>query len=130
MSKYQGKNSSYQFEVDKIKKVFHAQAAGFFSEEEGKAFLKDYDEIAKKIPTKDYALIIDAADLKPSSTDVAKVLFEVLKRYMEVHFKKRFLITKGNLITVSQFKRLGKDVPGWTESIIYVDDYNDALNNL
>lgn len=130
MKKYQGKNATYQFEVDKVKKVFHAEAAGFFSDEEGKAFLKDYLETTKTFPTKDYALVIDAADLKPSSPEVAKVLGEVLQKYMEVPFAKRFLVTKGNPITTSQFKRLGKEVPGWTESVKYINDYNEALNNL
>ncbi|MFU7515850.1 hypothetical protein [Clostridium sp. HCS.1] len=130
MKKYQGKNSSYQFDVDNIKKVFHAEAAGFFSEEDGKSFLKDYIDSTKEFSTKDYALVIDAPELKPSSPEVAKMLGELLHKYMEVPFKKRFLITKGNLITVSQFKRLGKEVPGWTESIQYVDDYNEVLNNL
>ena len=130
MKKYQGKNSSYQFEVDKIKKVFHAEASGFFSEEDGEAFLKDYLEITKTFSVKEYALIIDAPELKPSSPEVAKMLGELLRKYMEVPFNKRLLVTKGNLITTSQFKRLGKEVPGWTESVKYVDDYNEALNNL
>ena len=130
MKKYQGKNSSYQFEVDKIKKVFHAEASGFFSEEDGEAFLKDYLEITKTFSVKEYALIIDAPELKPSSPEVAKMLGELLRKYMEVPFNKRFLVTKGNLSTTSQFKRLGKEVPDWTESVKYVDDYNEALNNL
>lgn len=130
MKKYQGKNSSYQFEVDELKKVFHAEAAGFFSEEDGASFLKDYLEITKTFPAKEYALIIDAPELKPSSPEVAKMLGGLLEKYMEVPFKKRFLVTKGNAITSSQFKRLGKEVPGWTESVKYVDDYNEALHNL
>ncbi|MDV4149273.1 hypothetical protein R0131_00325 [Clostridium sp. AL.422] len=127
MKKYQGKNSSYQLEVDKVKKVFHAEASGFFSEEDGISFLRDYDEITKTFPAKEYSLIIDAPELKPSSQEVAKILGDLLKKYMEVPFNKRFLVTKGNVITVSQFKRLGKEVPGWTESVKYVDNYNDAL---
>ncbi len=127
MKKYQGKNSSYQFEVDKIKKVFHAEAAGFFSEEDGAAFLKDYIETTKTFPTKEYTLVIDAPELKPSSPEVAKMLGELLQKYMEVPFNKRFFITKGNPITTSQFKRLGKEVAGWTESVKYVDDYNEVL---
>ncbi|MCF0148237.1 MAG: hypothetical protein HUJ77_07545 [Clostridium sp.] len=130
MKKYEGKNSSYQFEVDNVKKVFHAEAAGFFSEEDGNSFLKDYIESTKTFTAKEYTLVIDAPELKPSSPEVAKMLGYLLNKYMEVPFKKRFLVTKGNVITVSQFKRLGKDVPGWTESVQYVDDYDEALRNL
>ncbi|MBE6053252.1 MAG: hypothetical protein E7212_04935 [Clostridium sartagoforme] len=130
MKKYQGKNSSYELSVDNVKKIFHAEASGFFSVEDGESFLKDYDEITKTFPARDYALIIDAPDLKPSSTEVAKLLGGLLNKYMEVPFKKRFLVTKGNIITISQFKRLGNDVAGWTESVKYVDTYNDALNSI
>lgn len=130
MKSYQGKNSTYQFEVDKTKKIFHAKASGYFAEEDGQSFLKDYAEITKTFPSKDYTLIIDAPDLKPSNLEVAKMLGVLLEKYMEVPFKKRFLITKGNPITMSQFKRLGKDVSGWTESVKYVNDYNEVLSNL
>lgn len=130
MKKYQGKNSSYQLSEDKLKKVFHAKALGFFTEEDGVAFLRDYDEITKTFPAKEYSLIIDAADLKPSSPDVAKMLGSLLEKYMEVSFKKRFLVTKGNVITISQFKRLGKEIPGWTESVQYVDTFDDAIHNI
>lgn len=130
MVKYQGKNSNYQFNVDKVKKVFHAQASGFFSEEDGASFLKDYNEITKTFPTKDYALVIDAAELKPSSPDVANMLGVLLQRYMEVPFKNRFLVTQGNVVTISQFKRLGKGISGWTESVQYVDDFNEAMQKL
>ncbi len=130
MKKYQGKNSSYQFDVDNVKKVFHAQAAGFFTEEDGESFLKDYNEATKTFPSKDYALVIDAPELKPSSPEVAKMLGVLLQRYMEVPFKKRFLVTKGNIITISKFKRLGKEIPGWTESVQYVDNFSDALERI
>jgi hypothetical protein len=130
MVKYQGKNSNYQLNADKLKKIFHAQASGFFSAEDGAAFLKDYDELTKTFPAKEYALIIDAAELKPSSPEVAQALGVLLKRYMDVPFKKRFFITKGNVVTISQFKRLGKEIPGWTESVQYVDNINEALKNV
>lgn len=120
--KYQGKNSMYQLEVDKVRKIFHAHASGFFTVEDGKSFLTEYDKITKTFPAKDYALIIDAPDLKPSTPDVAEMLGLLLQKYMEVPFKKRFLITKGNIVAINQFKRLGKGIPGWTESVQYVDD--------
>lgn len=44
---------------------------------------------------------------------------------MAVPFKSRFLITKGNAVTISQFKRLGKQIPGWTESVQYVDNISE-----
>lgn len=72
-----------------------------------------------------YTLIIDAPELKPSTPEVAEALGELLKKYMEVPSSKRYLITQGNPVTIMLFKRLGGHVPGWTESVQYVDKLED-----
>lgn len=128
MAKYQGKLSTYELTTDSIKKVFHAEASGFFSVEDGQSFIKDYDQITKSLPANTYTLIIDAPELKPSSPEVALLLGTLLQKYMDVPFKARYLVTKGSVITQQQFKRIGKDIPGWTESVQYVENYEDALN--
>lgn len=129
--KYENKNTRYEMKMDKVNKLFYASASGFFTEEDGKLFTKDYDKITKTFNTKDYSLVIDASnDLKPSSPKVAELLVVQLDRYMSVPFKKRFLITKGNVITISQFKRLGKNVKGWAESVEYVNDINEVKQKL
>lgn len=125
MKKYHGIRCSYELTVDESKKVFHAQASGFFAPEDGASFLNDYDEITRSLPANVYTLIIDAPDLKPSSPEVAAALGILLQKYMDVPFMKRYLITKGNLITIMQFKRLGSQIPGWTESVQYVDEVED-----
>lgn len=130
MVKYQNGNANYEMNVDNIKKVFHLKATGFFAEEDGTAFLKDYDNTVKTFPSKDYTLIIDGTQLKPSSPKVADMLGSLLERYIKIPFKKRFLITEGNAIAIAQFKRLGGQIPGWTESVQYVDTVNDALKNI
>ncbi len=127
MAKYQGKLSTYDLSTDTVNKVFHAEASGFFSVEDGQSFLKDYDQVTKPLPANTYTLIIDAPELKPSSPEVAALLGTLLQKYMEVPFKARYLVTKGSVITLQQFKRIGKDIPGWTESVQYVDNYEDAL---
>lgn len=130
MGKYQGKNATYEFSVDNNKKIFHAQASGFFAVEDGTSFLSEYNQITKTFPSNEYSLIIDAAELKPSSPEVANMLGTLLQRYMEVPFRKRFLITKGNPVTQSQFSRLGKTISGWTESVQYVNDFNEAVKKI
>lgn len=125
MIKHQGKRCNYELTADADKKVLHAQASGFFSLEDGASFLKDYDEITKSLPENVYTLIIDAPELKPSSPEVAAALGVLLQKYMDVPFLKRYLITKGNLVTIMQFKRLGSQIPGWTESVQYVDNIED-----
>ena len=127
MAQYQGKLSTYELTANPVNKVFHAEASGFFSIEDGQSFLRDYDQETKLLPANTYTLIIDAPELKPSSPEVAALLGTLLQKYMEVPFKARFLVTKGSVITLQQFKRIGKDIPGWTESVQYVDNYEDAL---
>lgn len=130
MAKYQGKLSTYELTVDKVNKVFHAQASGFFSVEDGASFLNDYDELTKSLPANTYTLIINAPELKPSSPEVAEMLGTLLSKYMSVPFKARYLVTKGKVITINQFKRLGGKIPGWTESVQYVNDYEEALSKI
>jgi len=130
MAKYQGKRSTYELTVDNTKKVFHAQASGFFSIEDGNSFMTDYDVLTKSLKSNTYTLIIDAPELQPSSPEVAAMLGGLLQKYMDVPFKTRYLITKGNSIAIMQFKRLGKSIPGWTESVQYVDEVTDAMNKI
>lgn len=125
MKEYQGKRCTYKFTSDVDKKVFHAEASGFFTLEDGASFLKDYDEITESLPKNEYTLIIDAPELKPSSPEVAEALGVLLQKYMDVPFSKRYLITNGNFLTIMQFKRLGAHIPGWTESVQYVDSIGD-----
>lgn len=127
MVKYKKDNANYEMKEDSANKVLYLTASGFFNDEDGKSFLNDYDKTVKTIPAKDYTLILDAPDLKPSSPDVAGMLIVLLERYIKVPFKKRYFITKGNSITMMQFKRLGSSIPGWTEGVEYVDDYQAAL---
>lgn len=128
MAMYKNKNTSYDMIIDKIKKTFHLSATGFFSAEDGQSFLNDYNRLVQTFPTSDYNLIIDAGELKPSSPEVAQHLGSVLMRYMEVPFTRRFLLTQGSAVTMSQFKRLGEQIPGWKESIEYVKDINEVHN--
>jgi hypothetical protein len=130
MAKYQGKRSTYELTVDNTKKIFHAQASGFFSIEDGNSFMSDYDALAKPLKPNTYTLIIDAPELQPSSPEVAAMLGGLLQKYMDIPFKTRYLVTKGNTVAIMQFKRLGKAITGWTESIQYVDELSDAMHKI
>lgn len=130
MAKYQGERSEFEFIVNESKKVFQAQASGSFSVEDGKAFQKEYDNLTRSLSANTYTLIINAPELKPSTPDVAEMLGTLLQKYMSVPFKARYLVTKGNPVTMMQFKRLGSAVEGWTDSVQYVNDLEDAMKNL
>ena len=128
MAMYQGRRSTYDLTINEEKKVFLAQATGFFDVEDGESFIKDYKRITQTLQKDIYTLIINAPELQPSSPQVAEMLGSLLQMYMEVPFKNRILVTNGNPVTLMQFKRLGKSIPGWTESVQYVDDYSQALS--
>lgn len=130
MAKYKGSRSEYEFSLDQTKKVFHAQASGSFSVEDGNSFINDYKNLTKSLPANTYSLIINAPELKPSSPEVAEMLGSLLKMYIDVPFKSRYLVTKGNTITMMQFKRLGGSIPGWTESVEYVNEFEEVLKKV
>lgn len=125
MTKYQGNRCEYELAIDEVKKVFHAKASGFFAPEDGTSFMKDYDELTKSLKENVYTLILDAPELKPSSPEVAAALGILLQKYMDVPFKKRYLITNGNPVTIMQFKRLGSKIPGWETGVQYVNSFED-----
>lgn len=127
MVKYENENATYEMNADPVNKVLQLKATGFFGEEDGSSFLKDYDAIVKTFSAKDYVLILDGMELKPSSPKVAGMLGVLLEKYMTVPFKKRIFVTKGNAITIMQLKRLGSSIPGWNEGVEYVDTYPEAL---
>ncbi len=130
MAKYQGKRSSYDLAIDAGKKIFHAQASGFFEVVDGESFMKDYAELTKPLPANTYSLVIDAPELQPSNPQVAEMLGGLLQQYMNVPFKSRFLVTNGSSVTMMQFKRIGKSIPGWTEGVQYVDSFAEALTKI
>jgi hypothetical protein len=130
MAMYQGRRSTYDLTIDDNKKIFHAQASGFFDVEDGESFMKEYDRLTKPLQPNTMSLIINAPELQPSSPQVAQMLGVLLQKYIEVPFKARFFVTNGNPVTQMQFNRLGKSIPGWTEGVQYVDDYAEALSKI
>lgn len=130
MTKYYGKNSYYEFMIDEEKKVLHSKASGYFSLEDAVSFIKDFKNLSKSLPANTYTLFIDPLELKPSAPEVTVELIEVLKIYAEFPFKQRLVITNGNLFTIIQVKRLGADVPGWSEGVQYLDDFEEAMKRI
>ncbi|KNF08629.1 hypothetical protein CLPU_6c01150 [Gottschalkia purinilytica] len=124
MIKYENANVTYTMDLNNVKKYIHLQATGFFTEEDGKSFINDYNKIVKTFSTNDYKLIIDASELKASTPQVADILEVLLRRYIEVPFKQRYLVSK-SITTKSQFRRLGSQIPGW--DVEYVDDAKSLL---
>jgi len=115
----------YKMEVDPVKKVFYIYAAGFFSMEEGTRFIAEYMEKTGTISPNQYNLIVDSKEVKPSAPDVANALQELMKLYMNVPFKKRFIVKLDSAIGMSQVNRLSKEIPGF-DTIVFVDSSEQA----
>lgn len=130
MAMYEKNNVKYDMVIDKVKKVFHLSASGFFGADDGNSFINDYNRLVRTFPANEYNLVIDVCELKPTSPEVGELLGALLVRYMEVPFAKRFLLTQGSAVTMMQFKRLGGNISGWTESVQYVKDINEVYSNI
>ncbi|QUH30718.1 hypothetical protein [Vallitalea guaymasensis] len=128
---YENGSARYTMEVNETEKFVHLSASGFYKEEDGDSFINAYNKLVGSMNTNNYVLVINLSnDLKPSSPPVADKLTDLMKRYIEVPFKRRFLLTEGNIITISQFKRLGKQIPGWDEGIEYADNMQEVKSKL
>jgi hypothetical protein len=53
----------FKFEPNNIKKVLTITVGGFFKEEEGKAFLQEYQKNVRSIKPADYSLVVDGTEL-------------------------------------------------------------------
>ncbi|MCX7709433.1 MAG: hypothetical protein N2484_06235 [Clostridia bacterium] len=119
----------YKMEVDAVKKVFLIVAEGFFTMEEGQKFTADYQTKTNSFKPQEYTLIVDAKEIKPSSPEVAQALQAVMGMYIEVPFKKRFVIKLDSTIAQSQVQRLGKALPGF-DLLEFVDSIDEALKKI
>lgn len=117
----------FSMEVDKIRKVFFITAAGFFTMEEGKDFMTEYQSKTSMINPAEYSLIVDGREVKASAQDVADQLKSMILLYMSVPFKKRIIIQQQSVIADNQTKRIAKDIPGF-DTIIFAESIEDAYS--
>jgi hypothetical protein len=82
----------YELEYIASKNMFFIKVWGFYSLEDGMAFIKDYNAETKKfLPAKTF-LIIDGTGLKTSKLEAKVLLVECIKLYMQLAYKNRIFI--------------------------------------
>jgi hypothetical protein len=126
-------SGAFSMSLDPAKKVMVAFAEGLFDMEKGTAFCNDFLETAKKASQfKDYSLIVDVKGVKPTSPEVQEALGQAMALYAskDFTFKKRFMTKLTSAITQSQVARLAKGIPGFSETVTFVDTKEDALAQL
>ncbi len=119
----------YRMEVNTANKTFYIFAEGFFTMEEGQKYAGEYQTKVSSFKPEEYNLIVDAKGVKPSSPEVAEALQSVMGLYINVPFKKRFMVKLESSIAQGQVQRLGKSLPGF-DLIEFVDTSDEALRKI
>lgn len=104
-----GENAMYTITVNEGKKAFVVETRGFFGEEEGKNFLKEYQEKVGSINPKRYSFIICGKDLKTSSQDMIDILNNCLKMYKDSGFKDYYTTKPVSAVSWMQLQKLLKE---------------------
>ena len=115
----------YNFEVNPAKKTFLITTSGMFKKEEAIEFIEEFEKKIKTLDPKQYTLIINAKEQKPSSPDVLPLQEKAIGLYLNTPFAKRFSIEFDSIITMQQIKRVGKNemLDGFT----FVNSLEEAL---
>lgn len=80
----------FKIKADERKKVVTIEVGGFFKNEEGQAFLNDYNKQVKAINPSNYSLIILGEGLATSSQEMAVILENTVNMYKSTGFKKYY----------------------------------------
>lgn len=123
----------FSMDLDPGKKVMIAFAEGLFDVDKGVEFCNAFMETAKRASQfKDYSLIVDVKGVKPTSPEVQEALGQALALYAskDFVFKKRFMTKLTSAITQSQVVRLSGNIPGFSETIEFVNTKEEALAQL
>lgn len=99
----------YKFEVDERKKVFSVYGTGLFTVKECEDFIKEFRTKTKTFNSNGFALVLDCKDVVTNTQDVAPYMVEMAKMYIEVPFKKRFMVVPKSAVATMQLKRVAKD---------------------
>lgn len=99
----------FKMSIDKTKKVFRADVAGFMTVELAEKFVKEYDAMVKGINAKDFTLIVGTKELKASSNDTIPLLKECFKFYMKDGFKKIYMTKALSPTCQMQLNRVGRE---------------------
>ncbi|MFW6022256.1 MAG: hypothetical protein ACOCQW_01915 [Halanaerobiaceae bacterium] len=113
----------YLMENNSNKKKFYVKVCDFFQEKDAENFIRDYNNIVKKLNPGEYKLIIDSSELKTSSEEIISKLQECLKFYMKDNFSEVIMINPEDSSSRMQLHQLTKSINftvGFVDSIVNV----------
>lgn len=114
----------YKFE--RKEKAILITVGGFFTPDEAKSFIEEYESIIQKIDTKSTSLILDGRELKASNQEMLPMLQGCMQLYMRDDFKKVFMIKFDSSVTNSQVARVAKEI-GFDKRYEMVATVEEAL---
>jgi hypothetical protein len=110
-------------EQDSVKKVIKVTVSGMVKVEEANEYLKNLEDVIKKVDSSKYALVIDAREQKAAASDALPHLERAMKLYAETPFAKRFAVVLESVVAMQQVKRVGK---GEVEQFTFVSSVEEA----
>lgn len=84
--------SKYELEYTSSRNMFFIRVWGFYSQEDGQAFINDYSRETKKFGPQNTSLVIDSTELLTSKPEAKLLLVECMKLYMQLPYKNRLFI--------------------------------------
>lgn len=114
----------YKFEIDASKKIFKIVTSGMFKLDEAEAFVAELEKKIKSVDPKQYTLVLDSKEQKPSGPDVVSLQEKAINLYVDTPFAKRYSIVFDSVIALSQIKRLGKNKI--SKNITFIDSMDQV----
>ncbi|WP_223069344.1 hypothetical protein [Paenibacillus caui] len=115
-----------KIEIDKARKVLHAELDGFPDPEAAPETLKNYNNIVAGIPPKEYSMLIDCAKMGVFQAESVPSLEKLFKLYMETGFKHIVFVKPQHAIANMQLNRIARNVPGFPG--VFVPTAEEAWN--
>lgn len=121
--------SSPVFKFEKIvkgnKKILYCCSKGFFEKKDGVAYHQELLENIHSINTKEYILLIDSSEVKPTTGDAIPVLKECHKLFHETEFREKYFVETKSTTTFLQ--KLRTDEVGLYENIKLISSASEIL---
>jgi len=114
------------YNFDQKERAILVTVGGFFTPDEVKLFIEEYELIVKSLDTKSISLILDGRELKASNQEMLPMLQGCMQLYMRDNFKKVFLIKFASSVTNSQVARVAREI-GFDKRYEMVSSVEEAL---
>lgn len=100
------KEKKFNLKLDRVKKVFHAEAHGSFQPEDATAFVAEYTKVINEINPAEYEFQFDATKLKVSTQDMIPMLSACLELYKQAGYRKIVFDCAGSATLKMQLRRV------------------------